>query len=204
MVKNPYEVLGVANNATDEQIKTAYRELAKKYHPDKYANSPLKDVANEKMQEINEAYDTIVDMRKNQSSSNQTQAQSYSYQTNRDPQFSRIRSYIMSGNVDIAEKMLDEMDDFSRTTAEWYFLKGMVCSRRGWNEQAFQFIEKAVQLDPSNPEYNAAYSNLVNSRRYGATRGYDNTASATGCGCLEMCICSLCMNACCNCCGGGC
>ena len=56
---NPYTVLGVDPSATDEEIKKAYRELAKKYHPDNYADSPLADLAQEKMKEINEAYDTI-------------------------------------------------------------------------------------------------------------------------------------------------
>ena len=64
-MKNPYEVLGVSATATDEEIKTAYRNLAKKYHPDNYNDSPLADVAEEKMKEVNEAYDAICDMRKN-------------------------------------------------------------------------------------------------------------------------------------------
>ncbi len=58
-VKNPYEVLGLRHGATQEQIKKAYRELVKKYHPDSYANHPLEDLAKEKMQEINEAYDIL-------------------------------------------------------------------------------------------------------------------------------------------------
>ena len=52
---DPYKVLGISPNATDEQVKIAYRELAKKYHPDNYANNPLSELAEEKMQEINQA-----------------------------------------------------------------------------------------------------------------------------------------------------
>jgi len=68
MVKDPYNVLGVHRGATEEQIKKAYRDLVKKYHPDKYKNNPLEDLAKEKMQEINEAYDLIQQGRANNSS----------------------------------------------------------------------------------------------------------------------------------------
>ena len=64
-MKDPYSVLGVNKNATDEEIKNAYRELARKYHPDNYTDNPLSDLAGEKMQEINEAYDAIMNSRRN-------------------------------------------------------------------------------------------------------------------------------------------
>ena len=59
-MNDPYQTLGVSRNATDEQIKQAYKELARKYHPDNYANNPLSDLAESKMKEINEAYDAII------------------------------------------------------------------------------------------------------------------------------------------------
>ena len=62
-MKDPYTILGVSRDATDEEIKKAYRALARKYHPDNYAGSDLADVAEEKMKEVNEAYDLITKMR---------------------------------------------------------------------------------------------------------------------------------------------
>ena len=58
-MRDPYEVLGVSPDAGDDEIKRAYRDLARKYHPDNYQNNPLSDLAEEKMKEINEAYDAI-------------------------------------------------------------------------------------------------------------------------------------------------
>jgi len=60
MARNPYEVLGLKPGATEEEIKAAYRELVKKYHPDRYMDNPLNDLAEEKMREINEAYETLM------------------------------------------------------------------------------------------------------------------------------------------------
>ena len=57
---DPYKVLGVKRTATDEEIKAAYHELVKKYHPDKYVDNPLADLAEEKLREVNEAYDLLM------------------------------------------------------------------------------------------------------------------------------------------------
>ena len=63
-MKDPYEVLGIPRTATDDEVKTAYRNMARKYHPDNYTDNPLSDLAQEKMQEINEAYEVLSDDQK--------------------------------------------------------------------------------------------------------------------------------------------
>jgi curved DNA-binding protein CbpA len=80
-MNDPYAVLGVNQNATDEQIKVAYRDLVKKYHPDRYLDNPLSDLANEKMQEINKAYEQINNLRSGKQNAEQNTA--YSQYNNR-------------------------------------------------------------------------------------------------------------------------
>ena len=84
-MKDPYEVLGVTPDASLEQVKESYRALAKKYHPDNYADSPLKDLAEEKMTEVNAAYDAVMSdiKRRGQSGGHQ----SYQYQNQNSNQY---------------------------------------------------------------------------------------------------------------------
>lgn len=81
MNKNPYEVLGVSQNASENEIKAAYRELVKKYHPDNYRNHPLADLAEEKMQEINQAYAILTDPKMKNSYQNNTSNSNYGGQS---------------------------------------------------------------------------------------------------------------------------
>ena len=103
---NPYEVLGVKEGTSKEEIKKAYRELAKKYHPDQYGNNPLKDLAEVKMRELNEAYDTL--MKGNGSSNNNSSSNNYSSSNNGSSSnndynnnniYQSIRMDINSGNL---------------------------------------------------------------------------------------------------------
>lgn len=191
-MSNPYETLGVNENASQEEIKRAYRELAKKYHPDQYGDNPLKDLAGQKMREINEAYDYLM---KNSGASFNNQSSSASGNSN--PAFQTIRQYISNGNLNQAEHELDSMNDKS---AEWYFLKGFIYLKKGWYDNAYKFISEACRLDPNNFEYR----NTLNSLNHNNTqfRGGYNTRKGGNDDFCNLCVNLWCLDSICECFGG--
>lgn len=162
-MNDPYSVLGVDPAASDEEIKKAYRELARKYHPDNYQNNPLADLAEEKMKEINEAYDTITRTRSGGGGQTggyqsgygyQTQGQAYQRQSaSGNPLFAQARQYINMGDLGKAEELLRSAP---QQTAEWHFLTGYIAYQRGWLDEATQRFQAAYSMEPSNTEYRQA------------------------------------------------
>ena len=212
---DPYQVLGVSPSATDEQIKSAYRELARKYHPDNYVNNPLADLAQEKMKEINEAYDQIQRQRKQQQQSYSGQAsanrgysnagysrQSYSGQGR--SQFADIRQLLNANRLSEAEELLEGIPQ-QRRDAEWYYLRGRVFYVHGWLDQAYSYYTRAVQMNPGNAEYQTALNQLMWQRNTGRPSGgygdYRNVQSGGMSGC-DMCSGLICADCCCECMGG--
>lgn len=207
-MNNPYEVLGVSPSATDEEIKKAYRELAKKYHPDKYTNSPLADVAEQKMKEVNEAYDAINQMRhggNGAGSAGYSGGYSYNNAYNAsNSKFYNVRAYIQRNMINEAEMLLDGTPQSERN-AEWNFLKGMCAYRRGWNEQANNYFQTAYSMDPGNQEYRTAVNNMNNQRAYNYG-GYSTNpgSNVSECSVCDICSTMICANCLCNCCRTGC
>lgn len=194
-MNDPYEVLGVSKDASDEQIKEAYRNLARKYHPDNYADNPLSDLAGEKMKEINDAYDAIMNERRGKSSSGS------SYNQNGASAFPEVRSLINQNRLEQAQEVLDGVPPQARN-AEWYFLNGTVLYRRGWFDQAYTSFSTAARMDPSNIEYQNAVNNAQrqSGRQYNPYRSY-NSGSMCGDPC-DMCQSLICADCCCEMMGG--
>ena len=184
-MRDPYTVLGVSQNASDQEIKKAYRELARKYHPDNYVNNPLADLAEEKMKEVNEAYEAI---QKQRSGGGGYQQQSSGYYQGGYQQ-QQQRQY---GGGNAAERLLQEVPQKS---GEWYFLMGSVAYRRGWLDEAMQNYNLAVQMEPGNLEYRQALAMMQQGGQ--AYRPYGSGAAVDG---MDCCTTMLCMNCLC----GGC
>ena len=195
-MRDPYSVLGVSQNASDDEVKKAYRELARKYHPDNYQNNPLADLAEEKMKEINEAYDTITKQRAGGytgSSSGSYGGYQRSGYASGNAAYVRIRNLINAGDLNQAEQMLYEV---GQKDGEWYFLSGSIAYRKGWMDEAMQNYTRAVQMDPNNREYRQALAVM----QRGSMGGYRPAGYTAGLDTMDCCTTMLCLNCLC---GGG-
>lgn len=203
-MNDPYQILGISESASDEEVKKAYRDLARKYHPDNYHDNPLADLAQEKMKEINAAYEEITHQRgsKSNSSSGQGYAssgyggyQSYgNYQSySGSSVLQQVRLAIQTGNISRAEALLA---NYSNHDAEWNFLRGAVCYRRGWMDEAKRYYQTACQMDPGNMEYRQALEFMENGNRsaYRPAGTQFGTDVCGGAPCLNLC----CMYSLCN------
>lgn len=202
---DPYKVLGVKPGASQEEIKRAYKELVKKYHPDQYANNPLSDLAQEKLREVNEAYDMLSG---GKGASQQQPGGQSGYQNAYGSgntgagagtgTFYQIRVMIQQRRFQEANQILDGM---SERGAEWNYLKGVIAVNQGWYDQGVQFLNRAVQMDPNNMEYRNVLNNIAN-----RNAGYRNVGGQPAGGCTSFDFCSglCCLDCCCESMGGDC
>ena len=194
-MKDPYSVLGVSQTASDDEVKKAYRELARKYHPDNYQDNPLADLAEEKMKEINEAYDTITKQRSGEMPRSGGYGGGYQQGYASNPTYGRVRNLINVGDLTQAEQLLYQV---GQKDGEWYFLSGSIAYRRGWLDEAMQNYTLAVQMDPNNMEYRQALTVM----QRGSMGGYRPTGYGGGIDSMDCCTTMMCLNCLCR--GGQC
>lgn len=214
MAKNPYDVLGVPPNASDDEIKRAYREMSRKYHPDANVNNPLRDLAEEKFKEVQEAYNAIMKERENgggynygysgygQSGSSYSGYGQSSYSGGQQStEMQAVYNFINNRRFQDALNVLNRMPN---RNAQWYYLSGVANAGVGNNILARDHAAQAVNMEPNNMQYRQFLNQLSwNTQRYQTNpygRGYGNGDSPCGTG--NMC-CDLWMaDTLCECLGG--
>ena len=214
-MQDPYRVLGVSPQATDEEVKKAYRALAKKFHPDVNNGSAQ---AEAKMKEVNEAYSLIMKMRREGASGTgyggYNTSGSYGYgggyggyggYSQANPHMQAARNFIRSGRYQEAMHVLEEIME---RNAEWYYLCGEASLGLGNRVAALNYARQAVSMDPNSFEYRALLSRLEGGARYyqtnGAGQGFGMPTVLCGNPLLSCCAINVLLNLLCGCCGGGC
>lgn len=192
-MKDPYEVLGLQRGASKDEVKSAYRKLAKKYHPDMNENNPLQDLAEEKFKEIQWAYDEI--MNGNASGSYRQSGGSSSYDSGSGSLYN-VRQQVQTGRFQDAIRALNSI---SVRNAEWNYLMGVCYVNMGSIGQGMQYVQNAVRMDPSNFEYRNFLNQILNMQNSYQQKAYAYRGGNSSADCCTQLICADC---CCECLGG--
>ena len=196
MLDDPYRVLGLTPDATDEQVKQAYRRLAKQYHPDM---NPGDEAAARRMNEINAAYDQIKNPPKQTTYQNAYDPFSGWRHTQSEQTdgslLTAARNYIRFGSFSNALNVLNSMPAQQRT-AEWYYLSAIANSQLGNYVLAVEQIGRAVEMEPENEAYRRAMQDITaGGRSYSSDR---QTWFSAGDPDLRCCAACIAANICCN------
>lgn len=200
MTEDPYKILGVSPDASDEEIKRAYRRLAKQYHPDR---NPGDAEAARKMQQINDAYERIKNPEKNRQSAGDQSYGGYRY----DPfggarqqtgdsyqqaaaQYIRFRRY---------EEALNALSNSTQRNARWYYLSALANDGLGNRVTALEHMKRAVSMEPDNYAYLQALEELENGgTAYRQQAGEFRTFHMGRTPLASLCICYLAQLICCR------
>ena len=200
MIANPYEVLGVSPNASNDEVKKAYRELSRKYHPDSYANNPLAELAEEKFKEVQEAYDQIMKQREggySYQSGGHSQGYSSASSNQETVELQAARNYI---NARRFREALNVLSNIPNRSAMWYYYSSIANMGIGNNLVAVDHARQAAAMEPNNMEY-VNYANQMQFRgQHYQTTGYGYGRQSYGTG--NLCCDLWCADTLCECMGG--
>lgn len=220
-MRDPYEVLGVPRGASDEEIKKAYRRLSRQYHPDANVNNPNKDAAEEKFKEVQAAYKSIMDGTSQNGYGGYNSGyggqygggfggfggfsgfddfERYTRRTTgedrgEDMYFNAAARYIQNGSYDEA---LNVLKNISNHNGKWYYYSAIAHYGKGNQATALEHIQRAMNIEPNNFEYQRVYSQIKNGSNWynGMGRTY-TVPNVSGGYCFKLCLANLLCNMCC-------
>ncbi|MBQ7407657.1 MAG: hypothetical protein IJW13_00040 [Clostridia bacterium] len=209
-----YQIIGVSENVSDEELYQAYLVLRNKYQNDRFLEGEAGNEAAKKLTELNTAYNEICDYRKELGSGENGASSA----------ISEVDSLIKAGKINEAQAVLD---NFSERSAEWHYLQSVVFYKKNWINESKKQLEIAIEMDGDNQKYKTAYEKLCKQINYNAqnaknssnanwnqsgSNGGNNNYSSNyeeptdmmgGDSCADFCcrmaICNILLNCCCNC-----
>ena len=208
---DPYSVLGVSRDASDDEIKKAYRRMSRKYHPDANINNPNREQAEEKFKQVQQAYEQIMREREQGSSYGGSYSgfggfDGYSgnsgnaYQDEESVRRQAAANYIQSGHFREAMNVLQSL---SQRNGQWYYLSSMANMGLGNNVNALSDIREAVRLEPDNMQYQMLLQRMEGGGSW--YREMQNPFGGMPTGgdyyCMKLCLANLACSLCCP--GGG-
>ena len=210
MSKQYYDLLGVSETATDEEITAAFEQLKKKYSEERFLEGEKGNEAAKMLNRIDVAYNEIMTERRESRSAD-----------NASSSYAKAEQFIRDGKINEAQAVLDE---FNERPAEWHYLQSVVFYKKNWMNESKKQLEIAIQMDGSNEKYRTAYNKLKEKIEYDKRQaetphtqqgtyqdqsagGYDEQQQQMGGGfceqCTTCCACNMlfncCLNACCGC-----
>lgn len=213
-MRSPYDILGVPANASEEEIKKAYRNLSRKYHPDANVNNPNKEQAEERFKEVQQAYQAIMDEREGKTNgygatgnayggfggfggfSGSQRASSYG-DSQEDSYLNAAMNYIRGGDYNSALRVLSDIDN---RTGRWYYISAIANQGVGNQATALEHIQIAMRMEPNNMEYQQFYQVIQSGGTWYQSRGAGyGMPEMDGSGfCLKLCLANLICNICCT------
>lgn len=208
-MKNPYDILGVPSNATEDEIKKAYRNLSRRYHPDANVNNPNKEQAEERFKEVQQAYQTIMNDKVNGNSGygnygnfggfeRNSGSRSASYGEDKEDSYLQAAfTYVRSGDYQAALNVLGNIENRS---GRWYYISAIANHGMGNQATALEHIQIAMRMEPGNMEYQQFYQIMENGGNWYARQGefYGMPTMDGSSFCFKLCLANMVCNFCCS------